>query len=120
MSKKCGMILEKNNTLLVVLQRNGKWSLPKGKRSEYEDELECATRETYEETGLNVKTRGATEFVRSGNAILFKPKKFTIKGVLKPIDTCEIKRAEWLTLEDIKSRDCNSILRGYIKKVQSI
>lgn len=40
--------------VLLVQSYNGKWGPPKGKVEKGETSMECAVRETYEETGLNI------------------------------------------------------------------
>ena len=47
----CGLVVFRGNHVLLI-QRNGKWDLPKGKREEGEQYRETALRETSEETGL--------------------------------------------------------------------
>lgn len=43
--------------VLFVQSYNGKWGPPKGRIEEGETAVECAIRETYEETGLDVKNK---------------------------------------------------------------
>lgn len=47
-----GIVFNENNEVLLIL-RNGKWDLPKGKLSDNESIQACAIREVMEETGLN-------------------------------------------------------------------
>ncbi len=47
----CGLIVFNGNHVLLI-KRNGKWDLPKGKHEEGEQYRETALRETDEETGL--------------------------------------------------------------------
>lgn len=47
-----GVVLNKNNDVLVVSQRGLSWSLPKGHVEDGEDLLAAARREIYEESGV--------------------------------------------------------------------
>ena len=47
-----GIILNKENKIAMVEQRNDIWSLPKGHLEKNESELDAAIREIHEETGL--------------------------------------------------------------------
>jgi len=48
-----GVVLSKSGMVLVVQQRDGSWSLPKGHVIEGEDLRETAMREIFEESGIN-------------------------------------------------------------------
>jgi len=48
-----GGVVEKNNKILLIF-RQGKWDLPKGKIDKDENKKDCAIREIQEETGVNV------------------------------------------------------------------
>lgn len=47
-----GVVLNARGEMVLVLQRNGVWSLPKGKIEEGEERLDAAKREIAEETGV--------------------------------------------------------------------
>lgn len=47
-----GVVLNAKGQMVLVLQRNGVWSLPKGGMNEGERHIEAARREIGEETGL--------------------------------------------------------------------
>ena len=56
--KSCGAIVYIKNAdykFLIIRQKKGHWSFPKGKTETSEKELDTAKREIYEETELNVK-----------------------------------------------------------------
>lgn len=48
-----GVVLNKNEEILVVNQNGNSWSLPKGHIDEGEEVLEAAVREIYEESGIS-------------------------------------------------------------------
>jgi len=79
-----GVVWNENNELLMI-ERLGKWDLPKGKLDEGEDMASCAIREVEEETGLrNISLNG---FMRSTYHI------YPLKGswVLKQTDWYKMK-----------------------------
>ena len=47
-----GIIINKNNEVVIVNQNHDSWSLPKGHIDPGESNLETAKREIYEETGI--------------------------------------------------------------------
>lgn len=53
--KSCGIMVFKDDTVLLVHQNKGHWSLPKGHVEENETEEETAIRETKEETNIDAK-----------------------------------------------------------------
>ena len=55
MEKSCGTITINNKQVLLVRQKKGHISFPKGHIEKGESEKETAVRETYEETGIKVK-----------------------------------------------------------------
>ena len=49
------ILVSPNNTVLLIKgRRTGKWSFPKGHSEQGETEIDCALRETYEETGIEL------------------------------------------------------------------
>lgn len=61
--KSCGVILVKDNKVLLEYQTNGFWSFPKGHVEGNESEAETAARETFEETGLIVEVDTSKRFI---------------------------------------------------------
>ena len=54
MEKSCGCVVFNDNKVLIVKSLNGVYGFPKGHIEENETDIECAIRETFEETGINV------------------------------------------------------------------
>ena len=52
MEKSCGCVVFNDHKVLVIKQLNGDYGFPKGHIDFGETEIECAMRETYEETGI--------------------------------------------------------------------
>lgn len=58
--KVCGCVIlnhDMSKILLVCSWGNTSWSLPRGKLNENESDIDCAIRETYEETGYDVSSK---------------------------------------------------------------
>ncbi|KAL0479645.1 mRNA-decapping enzyme subunit 2 [Acrasis kona] len=110
----CGaIILNKHmNKVLLVKGWSAKssWSFPRGKINKDEQELTCATREVFEETGFLISHHGANanDFVEMilGDQ---KVKLFIVTGVSEstvftPQTRKEISATEWHTFEQIMER----------------
>lgn len=90
-----GVVINEYDEVIVVNQRGGSWSLPKGHIENNETELEAAIREIYEESGVKnlelIKTLGSYEryglydqsSLKTRTIFLFK----TVKQNLNPIDS---------------------------------
>lgn len=116
-----GLVTNKSGRLLVIL-RNGKWDLPKGKIEPHESIQAGAIREVMEETGLkNVKVKG--EFARTRHSYLLDGQR-VLKETVWYLMTCAddrtlpqhnegITAAEWIAasgLRKISSNTYESIL----------
>ncbi len=65
MEKSCGCVVFNNGKVLVEESLNGVYGFPKGHIEPLESEVECAYRETLEETGIHVKVLSNNRFVIS-------------------------------------------------------
>ncbi len=110
-----GVVLHPNGHIIVVRQRDGSWSLPKGKMKEGEDPREAALREIAEETGITdlklVKLLGSYSryaLTNTGGENMDRFKRITIylfttqQEELRPIDR-RIPEARWVTKEEAAS-----------------
>lgn len=108
-----GIVINKNDKVLVVSQHGTSWSLPKGHLDEEESEIEAATREIYEESGIKklelvkkvgsykrykIAEDGTEDRTELKNITIFLFK--TIEEVLKPIDP-ENPEARWVDKNDV-------------------
>ena len=75
--KSCGIMVFQNDSVLLVHQNKGHWSLPKGHVEAGETEQETALRETKEETNIDAKI--ISDFRK---IITYSPKPNTIKDVV--------------------------------------
>ena len=65
MEKSCGCIVFNNNKVLIEKSINGFYGFPKGHIEKGESEIECAIRETLEETGISVRVDSNERFTIS-------------------------------------------------------
>mgnify|MGYP001302290477 CR=1 FL=1 len=109
-SKRCGTIIF-NKTLdkvVAVLNRysydigENKWGFPKGGIHKDETFVQCAERETLEETGLiiEISTKN-TSIIKLSNCVYFPIILDEDETVLKPIDTREIYKVSWLPIDKL-------------------
>jgi 8-oxo-dGTP pyrophosphatase MutT (NUDIX family) len=111
----CIIVSPNNRILLIKGRKAGKWSFPKGHSELNETELDCALRETYEETGLQLNTHTFKRIVHLSTGVYFLY--YCSEYPCKPIDTNEVVETAWVTLEAIKKMkvniDINTFLRSY-------
>ncbi len=115
MSKVYGCILlsSRNKVLLVFGRNSGKWSFPKGHAYSDETPVECARRETYEETGL-LPSLFSRKSLRLSKGTYFLYDVAT-ENVARPRDTREISCAKWIPVEEIPKYPCNVDVNSYYR-----
>jgi bis(5'-nucleosidyl)-tetraphosphatase len=99
--------------LLVKGRRGGKWSFPKGHREDGETNLECALRETVEETGLDLseKTPATSYNLYAGEYFYFAMED---EPEPQPQDVGEIAEAKWVTENEMRSMRVNVDVNRYL------
>lgn len=104
--------------LLVQGRSTQKWSLPKGKINPNETFMECAIRETYEETGVILPNKIVPRFTFTAGRyfLYYVDQEFT----LQPQDKKEIMDARWVSEDDLKNLahinvDVSTFLRKYTR-----
>ena len=117
--KRCGTICVKYifnvaHILIVRGKRSRIWSLPKGCINQGETEIQCAQRETLEESGLSIDLNDLTLRVCINHNVYFV---VIIKDhpKLKIRDKDEIDKVSWMTLNEIKTLECNKDLRSILQ-----
>ncbi|CAG0915397.1 unnamed protein product [Notodromas monacha] len=99
-----------DNVLLVRGVKPGSsWSFPRGKINEKEDEVACAAREVYEETGFNVSDMiSRDEFIEgsSPDGFRFGSRLFIARGVpmdfsFGPRTVGEIGKLQWFRVDEL-------------------
>lgn len=127
-NKRCGTIIF-NKTLdkvVAVLNRysfdigENKWGFPKGGIHKNETFVQCAQRETFEETGLiiEISTKN-TSIIKLGNCVYFPIILDEEKTILKPIDTREIYTVRWLPIDKLleySSEHTNHEMKLFLRK----
>jgi 8-oxo-dGTP pyrophosphatase MutT (NUDIX family) len=99
--------------LLVKGRRGGKWSFPKGHREDGETNLECALRETIEETGLDLreKTHMVSYNLYAGEYFYFAMED---EPTPQPNDLGEIAEARWVTEDEMRGMRVNVDVNRYL------
>jgi 8-oxo-dGTP pyrophosphatase MutT (NUDIX family) len=109
--------LNKIEYLLVKGVIFNKWGFPKGKKDENENDIECASRELFEETGVYVDPNSLNECkrVKVGRHNLYIYKSYE-KPNIENVNENEIVEIKWMTLDDMKNvySECNRELRNII------
>lgn len=109
-----GTVLSDDDELLMI-KRNGRWDLPKGKREEGEEIAACAVREVQEECGVGALECGALccvthHIYKLHGEWVMKPtywyhmRSRGEKAILTPQIEEGIERVEWVRKEDISER----------------
>ena len=92
-------------------KKNANWSFPRGKINKDENDLDCAVREVYEETGFDIKEAGLVQEEKDTKHIEITMREqnmrlYVFRGV--PMDTYfaprtrkEISKIEWYKLTDL-------------------
>lgn len=125
--KSCGIIVFKDNKVLMVRQNSYEWSFTKGHVEANETEVETALRESKEEANVDVKIIGDFKKI-----ITYSPKEGVIKDVVffvgKPLnedlkpqegEIIEVKYFEFEeAFKNLKHQDSVNLLKDSIKYYQ--
>jgi 8-oxo-dGTP pyrophosphatase MutT (NUDIX family) len=95
-----------NKILMVKGRATGKWSFPKGHKERSEGYLDCAVRETFEETGVELKEYRPTGYYKLsyGGYYCFD---VPLEIPLNPSDMREVEEACWMHVADIPRKSVN-------------
>ena len=110
----CGCIMLSLNTnreyIMVCINsnRSGKWGLPKGHLETKETFAECAIRETYEETGVRVKTSEIMGYIKIKQGIYFILYKDR-QTLFNIVDQNEINSVSWLSEKQLTNLPENEL-----------
>ena len=102
-----------NKILLVKGRKSGKWSFPKGHPIKNEEEIQCAIRETHEETGIYIDNSWDTKLhLATGNYYVYYMKQ---KKTPEPEDDKEVTRADWWSLREIEQLPYNIDISYFLR-----
>lgn len=109
----CILVSPNDKILLVKGRLSGKWSLPKGHMEGRENDLQCALRELYEETGIrpDVKYSYFKKFAAGGYFIYFMESEPMPQ--IRPNQ--EIMEVAWFAAADIRKLNCNLDLNCFFR-----
>lgn len=109
----CILISPNDRILLVRGRLSGKWSLPKGHMEGRENDIQCALRELFEETGVTptIKYTYYKKFAAGGYFIFF------MNNEPPPHIQCdtEITETAWFGLTEIRNLSCNLDLNCFCR-----
>ena len=113
------MLNEEMDQVVLVKgwKKGANWSFPRGKINKDEDDLDCAIREVYEETGYDIKEAGLvkdeqeTKFIevnmREQNMRLYVFRGVPMDTHFEPKTRKEISKIEWYKLTDLPTAKKN-------------
>ena len=103
-------------------KKNGTWSFPRGKINKGEDDLDCAIREAWEETGFDIRAAGLVKerkkikhiekTMRSQNMKLFVFRDVPRDTNFVPQTRKEISKIEWFKLADLPTEKRKTAQEG--------
>ena len=119
--------VKKDNKILMVQENKdgikGKWGMPAGKLEDNETILECAIRETKEETNINIGVKGLIRIDQStssiGQLIILYFLGEYISGDIK-FDGKEISDVKWMSEKEILSIKDNIRGKETIEEILSL
>lgn len=106
-----------NRILLVKGRKTGKWSFPKGHKQRFEGFLDCAKRETLEETGIDL---GAKKYIACHKLSVGEYYFFDLEEEEEPVvgDQTEVEDAGWYSIEEIGALNCNIDVNHFLDRIQ--
>lgn len=130
---RCGIILFNEDLDSIVLVENkylydeigmSKWGIPKGVLEQGETFHECAMREVYEETGLQITLKKNQPFLKLNSTYYF-PIRIDIRDIMIPKDNQEIKSSKLMKLSYIRSyirynKDLKLLMVKFINRAKQL
>lgn len=125
------MLFNEDFTRILIVKNNyhpypqcQKWGYPKGHLEHEETTYECAKRELYEETGVEINISDhKTVNVNNSKYYVFYTSESKLQKI-KPVDTNEINAAKFQDITSIQSlnlnREASVLIRKSIKYLKSI
>jgi len=109
------IVISPSSKILVVQGRyTGKWSFPKGHSYPNELELDCALRETYEETGIQLSDMyQRTLHLATGDYFVYP---YPCEEECIPNDKSEIQDIRWVSLDQLRTMRVNVDINTFLRK----
>jgi 8-oxo-dGTP pyrophosphatase MutT (NUDIX family) len=107
------MISPLNKVLIIQGRCTGKWSFPKGHSNDNETQLDCAIRETYEETGIQLSNR-FQKIIHLSKGIYFLY--YCEEENPAPKDVNEVMETAWVPIEKLCSMNVNVDISMFLRK----
>lgn len=113
----CILLSEKSDKILLVKGRKAqKWSFPKGHKERNECQIECAKRELYEETGIQIGDQEPVSYVKfnkeGGSYYIYS---VSDEFRVFPQDCYEIEDVRWFSLNTIPELSVNIDVKGFYR-----
>jgi len=93
-----------------------KWSFPKGHKNRGESYLDCAVRETFEETGIDLQCEDPVSYQRLsiGEYYFFEveEQKISINDPREVVEAC------WMTVDEIRAAYCNVDVSNFLMRMK--
>lgn len=123
----CIILNRKDKTILIIQSYGTFWGLPKGHMEKNESIVQCAIRETYEETGIELTEKDLSRPIElyNGEVTYFFVEGDNLKYDLDKIqDKGEITNIKWISIDfleknkNCQKNKCNSHLKKLIPLIQ--
>jgi len=118
----CVIKNEKGEFLLVLGKKKKLWSFPKGHIENTESHVECAERETFEETGLKIKITSEPKFYVH-ECVYYTCDLQKKDHVINVRDNKEIKKCQWMSLDQISKMSyykTNVHIKSYFNVIHDV
>ena len=92
-----------------------KWSFPKGHKKRGESYLDCAVRETFEESGIDLRCETPVSYQRLsvGEYYFFEVE----EQVTEIHDSHEVLDVRWMSVNEIKETYCNVDVSNFLARM---
>ena len=108
------VMISDDNRFLVVQSYNNKWGFPKGRLEQGETRKECAIRELYEETGIQIPPESIKQTLPlHKNSTYYLVQQYIEFDLSKIADTTEITAIGWVCVDCLRHMDTNC----HVKKI---
>lgn len=118
----CIILNRKDNTILIIQSYGTFWGLPKGHREQEESMIQCAIRETFEETGIQLSEKDLTKSIQlyNGEVMYYFVEGDNLQYNIEKIqDRTEITDIKWVSIDFLEqNRYCTkNRYNSHLKKL---